>query len=72
MAKSTCGACANPYTRDHYRILKDTQRKISDLLPLMDKIDRCGAECDAFREIAKELQARLAAIEKEFMSPPPK
>jgi hypothetical protein len=71
MSKS-CGSCANPYTGEHYRRLKDAQRKLSDLLPVIDKIERCGDPCDAFREVARELADRFSAIEREFMTPPPK
>ena len=67
-----CGACAPIYSRADYQRLKDTQRKIADLIPVMDKIERCGVECETFREVAKEVQDRLSAIEREFMSPVPK
>lgn len=72
MSKKCCNpGIVNPYSRADFERLKNAQRTLSDLIPLMDKIERCGVECDTFRAVAQELQTRLGAIEREFMSPVP-
>lgn len=59
------------FTRQHFDLLKDAQRKLADLLPLMDKAERCGIECAQFREVAGELGRRFESFEREFMTPTP-
>lgn len=60
------------FTRTHFKALKDAQRDLHDILPEIDKADRCGIECREFREVLDELSRRFTAIEREFMTPPPK
>ncbi len=60
------------FNRGHFETLKLHQRKLHDLLPQLDKMDRCGIECAEFRQVVDELGKRLEAIEQEFMTPPPK
>lgn len=73
MAKS-CNSCnaINPFTRSHYDQLKEAQRKITDLAGVLDKIENCGAPCDAFRAVSQELLDRLSKLEAEWMTPVPK
>lgn len=59
------------FQRRHFEQLKLAQRQLHDLLPLIDKADKCGIECAEFRQIGQELGRRLETIESEFMSPPP-
>lgn len=61
----------NPYTSEDWRHLQDAQKRLNDLLPIMDKAENCGIECQTFREVARDLLERLTAIQREFMTPPP-
>ncbi len=60
------------FTRAHFDALKRAERDLHDLLEVLDKADRCGIECQEFRQVRDELGRRLSAIEREFMTPPPK
>lgn len=62
---------ASIFSYRDFEKLKEAERIIHDALPQMDKAENCGVECAEIRAAAKELQSRLAAIEREFMSPPP-
>ena len=73
MAKACCNSTfVNPFTRSHYDKLKDAERRITDLATAIDKIENCGAPCEAFREVAAQLLERFGQLEKEYMSPTPK
>ena len=61
----------NPFTRADFDLLKTEQRRLTDLLPVLDRAEQCGVECQAFREVAREFLTRLGLIEKNFMTPPP-
>lgn len=73
MAKACCnGGFINPYNKTDYRDLKEAQRLLTELLPVLDKIENCGQECDVFRSVSDELMSRLTAIETNFMTPIPR
>lgn len=61
----------NPYTAADWRKLRDLQRQVTDIMPVMDKMEACGLECEVFRDVARDLLDRLSRIEKEFMTPAP-
>jgi len=48
--------------------LKSAQRKLHDLQPLLDKAEKCGVECQQFRQLSAVISEQLTAIEREFMS----
>ena len=59
----------NPvFSRDDFARLKSAQRKLHDLLPLLDKAERCGVECDQFRALSSAIGDQLIAIEREFFA----
>jgi hypothetical protein len=60
------------FNRAQYDRLKLAQRKLHDSLAKMDAAESCGVQCQHFRVLAQDLDRRLAAIEREFMSPPPR
>lgn len=60
------------FTAEDHRALKRAQRALTDLLPLVDKLEQCGPDCAPLRE---ELQRRLQQtelIERLFMQPAPR
>lgn len=59
------------FQKRHFDSLKSAQRTLHDLLPLIDKAEGCGIECQEFRNVAEELSRRLVSLEEKFMSPPP-
>lgn len=60
------------FTQQDVDMLKKAQRKLADLIPMLDKAERCGVDCDVYRAIVKELGDRLENVEREFMNPLPK
>lgn len=60
------------FNRGDYDQLKEAQRRLHDLFPLLDLGDRCGAACDEMRAAAAEINTGLQQIEADFMTPPPK
>lgn len=73
MAKcESCKPMGNPYTRADYERLREAQRLINEVLPIIDKIENCGTACDAFREVCAELSGRLSQLQAEFFTPAPR
>lgn len=60
-----------PFTKRDYDKLQEARRKIHDLLPMFDRAQNCGIDCDELRQAAEELRNRLESIEREFMTPSP-
>lgn len=60
-----------PFILADFEDLKKSQRKLADLVPLLDKAERCGTDCQVYRSIVGELGKRLESIEREFMNPIP-
>jgi hypothetical protein len=63
-------ASVNPYTMADYERLKSAQGELSNLVQLLDKGERCGVNCGTARAIRDEMERKLQAIEREFMSNP--
>lgn len=59
------------FNRAHYEMVKTAQRILHDLVPVFDKAEICGLECQQYRQYAQQLQTQLSSIEREFLSPPP-
>lgn len=55
-----------PFTDQHFRQLQEAQRVLGDTVELLDKAERCGIDCQAFRMIHGELSSRLAKLQQEF------
>lgn len=64
---STFGINPANFTVANLQSLKEAQRQLHDLLPLMDRAAECGVPVEGYRAIATGLQEQLAAIEKNFM-----
>jgi len=62
---------ANPYTRHDYELLKTAQRKLHDLLPIIDKCKKCGIPCSDYESSREGMLEALLALEEEFFTPPP-
>lgn len=60
------------FTAEDRRKLKEAQRALTDLLPLVDRLEQCGPECDAFREVIKSRLQQTELIERLFMTPAPR
>jgi len=61
----------NPYTLDDWKLLRQTQRRLHDLAPLIDKAEKCGIGCSDLRAIHDGLSASLELLQTHFFSPPP-
>ena len=61
----------NPFTAEDYRKLKDQQRKLHDMLPLLDKGKACGVDCQPLCEMRMFILNTLEQIELNFFTPPP-
>ena len=64
-------ATTNPFTKRDFDKLQAAKRAIHDLLPKLDSAQRCGIECEEFRELAEHFRSRLDKLQTEFMTPPP-
>lgn len=60
------------YSRADFNNLKDAQRRLHDLLPIVDDAETCGIECQEYRHWINELLEFTQRLEQKFMSPPPK
>lgn len=68
MAKSTF-----EFTAKHWDLLQSAKRDLHDALPIMDKAESCGTDCQEFRHIHSEILRNLELIEQHFMpSKPPR
>jgi hypothetical protein len=61
----------NPLTRSDYEQIKSSQRRLTDLAEVVNKLDRCGEECTVFRELIGRTLEALGQFEAEFLTPPP-
>jgi hypothetical protein len=61
----------NPYTLEHWKLLRNTQRKLHDLSPILDKAEKCGIGCSDLRAIHDGLATSLELIQANFFNPPP-
>ena len=59
------------FDRAKYDQLRSGLERINRLIPVMDKAEKCGINCEGFRGVADHLRTQLEAIEREFMTPPP-
>lgn len=53
-------------SRERYDELIAAERKLNDLLPEYDKLEECGVDCTAFRQINAERLPQIAAIKKNY------
>ena len=60
------------FSKSDHTKLKKAQRKLHDLLPMIDDADACGTDCEAFRSVVNEIGKQLGEIEQRFMTPIPK
>lgn len=56
-------------TDRQFEQLKTAERKLHDLLPLFDKIEACGQDCNPFRAKMAKAAHRLSLIERNFFMP---
>jgi len=62
---------AVPVTLEQFNRLKSAQRRLSNVLTLVDKMENCGMPCDVIREGAKNAITQMQNVEREFFTPPP-
>ena len=48
------------------RQIDESLRKIHDLLPELDKMDRCGIDCQEHREKLRQYERQLTALKIEY------
>lgn len=67
----SAGRSAVQFSAEDFQRLRQLSRKLTDLLPEFDRAERCQIDCSGLRAIAQQMQQRLMALEKEFMTPAP-
>jgi hypothetical protein len=72
MSQTTIGGLANnPYTIEHWKLLRMMQRKLHDIAPIIDKAEKCNINCSDLRAVHDGLSASLEALQAEFFTPGP-
>jgi len=61
----------NPFTKRDFDELKRMERRLTDMLPILDRAESCGVECQTFREVVQEFLRRFGLFESNFFTPPP-
>lgn len=52
-------------SRELYNKLIADQRRLTDILPELDKAEECGIDCQAYRQLHKEaLEQNMKLVEK--------
>ena len=62
---------AQIFDKSHYRVLKESQRTLHDLLAVLDSADACGMDCQDLRQAHADFAGKLSQIEAQFFTPPP-
>ena len=57
------------FNEEDVQEMKQARRTLDDVLPLMDKAEKCGVECQVFREVRDRVADQLKNLEAEFMKP---
>lgn len=60
-----------PLGRAEYERLKEAERILHDLVPLMDAAERCNIDCAEYRQVHQFFTESFAALNREFFTPPP-
>jgi len=58
-------------TVDDLRKIRDARKRLAELLPVIEAIDKCGTDCAAFLAMANAMDAKLLAYETELFNPLP-
>ena len=58
-----------PYNEGHRRTVEDALRKLHDALQLIEREERCGTDCQMWREMHADFTRRLEARRKEWLEP---
>ncbi len=56
------------FSEDLKSRIRESQRKIADVLPFLDDVEACGVGCAQQRELLETLRKTLAEIENRFMA----
>ena len=57
------------FNEEDVRESKEARKQLADVLPFMDAAEECGVQCQAFKDVRKQLDDNLKAIEAHFMKP---
>lgn len=57
------------FNEEDVQEMKQARRTLDEVLPLMDKAEKCGVECQVFREVRDRVADQLKNLEAEFMKP---
>jgi len=49
--------------------MKQARRTLDEVIPLIDKAESCGIECQVFKEVRERIADQLKNLEAEFMKP---
>ena len=61
-------AAPEVFTATQKADLDKAQRRLHDVLPLLDSSERCGVDCQEARKVVAELGTFFEAVKREFMS----
>ena len=57
------------FNEDDVQEIKQARRTLDEVLPLIDKAEKCGVDCQVFREVRDQKDDELKNLEAEFMKP---
>jgi len=55
-----------PLTEDDHRTIRRLKNRLAELIPLMDRMERCGMPCEENREVGKRMAEFFDRLEAEF------
>ena len=56
----------NPLTKADQQQVDSYLRRLNELLPELQKYERCGIDCEDRKQVISEMTERLLAIKREF------
>lgn len=59
------------FTLADYKAALGAQRMLHDLIPVVDRIESCGPECQEFRKTLVFWDERMQSLINTWMNPPP-
>ena len=59
-----------PFTKKDLEEILQNERRIANLLPLLQKAENCGIDCSLYRDICATQSEKLRRIRDEFMPDP--
>lgn len=56
----------HPLTDEHYKLLDQSGRLLSEFAAYASKLDACGEDCEEMKDVARQLDEKRKLILQEF------